>query len=261
MYDHHRRVIDRLVEQFKADPECLALIIGGSLVRGWGRPDSDIDILILISEADFQRRMETNRVLYFDREICDYEGGYIDGKYLDLAYLKDAAEKGIEATRSAFVNANIVYSRMPDLEEWVKRITTYPEEKRVYNMQAFYSQLLLLNWFVGEAEKRRDAYLMTRTVADLVLFGGRLILAYNRILYPFHKWLMQAVREAPDKPANFLELTDTLLKTPTMAGATAYVECLTNFHDWGVDFPQAVVNFTRDRERMWRDGPPPIHDW
>ncbi len=261
MYEHHQRVIDRLVEQFQADAECLALIIGGSLVRGWGRPDSDIDILIVISEEDFQRRMETGRVLYFDREICDYEGGYIDGKYIDLAFLRDAAERGIEPTRSAFVNAQIAFSRLPELEDWIKRVATYPEHQRTAKMQAFYSQLLLLNWFVGEAEKRHDAYLMTRTVADLVLFGGRLILAYNRILYPFHKWLMRAVNDAPDKPAHFMELTDTLLKTPTMASATAYVESLTHFHDWGVDFPQAVVNFTRDRERHWRNGPPPIHDW
>ena len=96
MYEHHQRVIARLVEQFKADPACLGLIIGGSLARGWGRADSDIDVLILISEQDFQQRMETGNVLYFDRDICDYEGGYIDGKYIDTAYLRDAAERGIE---------------------------------------------------------------------------------------------------------------------------------------------------------------------
>lgn len=261
MYEHHQRVIQRLVEQFKADPECQALIIGGSLVRGWGRPDSDIDVLILISEADFQRRMQTGNVLYFDKDICDYEGGYIDGKYMDVAYLKDAAERGIEPTRSAFVNAQIVYSTVPELEGLIQQVARYPEHERESKIKAFYSELLLLKWFAGEAEKRGDRYLMTRTVADLVLFGSRLILAHNRILYPFHKWLLRALSEAPDKPAVLMELTDQLLKAPTQAIATAYVDCLTEFHDWGVDFPQAVINFTRDRERHWRQGPPPIHDW
>lgn len=261
MYEHHQRVIGRLVEQFKADSECKALMIGGSLVRGWGRPDSDIDIMILIDEKDFQRRMETGNVLYFDQEICDYEGGYIDGKYIDLAYLHDAAERGIEPTRSAFVNAIISFSYVPELEPLIQRVAAYPEHERDAKIKAFYSQLLLLRWFAGEAEKRGDAYLMTRTVADLVLFGGRLILAHNRILYPFHKWLMRALSEAPDKPANFMELTETLLREPNKEIATAYVEMLTNFHDWGVDFPQAVINFTRDRERHWRSGPPPLHDW
>jgi predicted nucleotidyltransferase len=261
MYDHHHRVIERLTEKFKADSECLSLMIGGSLVRDWGRPDSDIDVLLLISEEDFQRRMETGSVLYFDAEICDYEGGYIDGKYIDVAYLQDAAERGIEPTRSAFVNTQIAFSRLPELPDLIQRVTAYPEHERDAKMKAFYSELLLLKWFAGEAEKRGDAYLMTRTVADLVLFGGRLILAYNRILYPFHKWLMRAVSEAPDKPADLMELTDNLLTAPSKANAEAYVENLTNFQDWGVSFEQAVKNFTRDRERHWRNGPPPIHDW
>ncbi|MFN8374500.1 MAG: nucleotidyltransferase domain-containing protein [Anaerolineae bacterium] len=118
MYEHHQRVIDRLVAQFQADPECQALIIGGSLARGWGRPDSDIDVLLLVSEQDFQRRMNEGRVLYFDQSICDYEGGYIDGKYMDISYLHDAAERGNEPTRSAFVNCIITFSRVPELERW-----------------------------------------------------------------------------------------------------------------------------------------------
>jgi hypothetical protein len=43
---------------------------------------------------------------------------------------------------------------------------------------------------MGEALKRNAAYLTAHVVAGLVLFGSRLILARNRILYPYHKWLM-----------------------------------------------------------------------
>jgi hypothetical protein len=40
----------------------------------------------------------------------------------------------------------------------------------------------------------------------MVLDSARLLLAYNRMLYPYHKWLMRAVQNAPEKPADFLTL-------------------------------------------------------
>jgi hypothetical protein len=259
MYDHHRRVIARLTEQLK--PQFQAILIGGSLVRGWGRPDSDIDIVLVTTLEDYQRRLAEGKLNYFDTSICDYEGGYIDGKIIDQNYLQEAADHGNEPTRSAFVNVMIAHSCLPELEALLKRIATYPEQAREAKIQAFYSQVLLLNWFVGEAEKRNDAYLMVRSTADLVLFGGRLILAYNRVLYPYHKWFMRVLREVPEKPAGFIELSDALLHTPNRSTAAAFVESLTNFQDWGVEFSQAVTNFTRDREQHWRTGKPPIHDW
>ena len=33
---HHLRTVDRLIDRFKDDPNILALLIGGSLVKGYG---------------------------------------------------------------------------------------------------------------------------------------------------------------------------------------------------------------------------------
>lgn len=261
MYDHHRRVIARLADQFRDDARFPALIIGGSLVRGWGRPDSDIDVIFVATDAEHARRAPQWDLHYHDSDICDYDGGYIDGKIVDMAFLREVAEKGIEPIRAAFVNAYTAYSHLPEVDELIQRIPVYPEADRAAKIESFYSQVLLLNWFIGEAAKRDNIYLMTRSVADLVLFGGRLILAHNRILYPYHKWLIQALEEAPDKPAGFMALTDKLLAQPDIDTARAYVECLQGFQDWGVDYEAAIVHFMRDREWHWRYGPPPIHDW
>ena len=43
----HKRVIQRLVEQFKDDPRFPALIISGSVAKGRARKDSDIDIVLV----------------------------------------------------------------------------------------------------------------------------------------------------------------------------------------------------------------------
>jgi hypothetical protein len=52
---HVRHFFDELQE----DPDILALILFGSYARGDNRPDSDIDLLVTISEGETIRRIET----------------------------------------------------------------------------------------------------------------------------------------------------------------------------------------------------------
>ena len=56
-------------------------------------------------------------------------------------------------------------------------------------MQGFVAQLQALQWYMGEAENLDNPYLRHWVAADLVLMGYRLILAHNRMLFPYHKWL------------------------------------------------------------------------
>lgn len=262
MQEHHRQTIARLHDLFEPQENVLALLIGGSLVRGWGLPNSDVDFLLVVTEADYQRRVPDNDLHYVTHELTDYEGGYVDGKIVDVNFLREVADHGNEPTRSAFVDMIVSFSRLPELEGLLQTITAYPEQGRVARMTAFFSEVVMMNWFISEAEKRDDRYLITRSVADMVLFGGRCILAYNRILYPYHKWLMQALREAPEKPPDLLELTAALLDSPSKQTASAYTACLRNFHDWGVsEVGQAAMHFMIDREWHWRRGDAPIHDW
>ena len=55
-----------------------ALIIGGSVAKGFARPD--------------------------------YDGGYVDGKIINQAYLEELADKGNEPSRAAFHGAFVAYS-------------------------------------------------------------------------------------------------------------------------------------------------------
>ena len=50
----------------------------------------------------------------------------------------------------------------------------------------------------------------------MILFGGRLILAHNEILYPFHKWFMRVLGSAPNKPEWLMECIDDLASAPTL---------------------------------------------
>jgi predicted nucleotidyltransferase len=261
MEAHHQRAIQRLVALFQDDPRFPALLVAGSVAKGRARPDSDIDILLVASDEEYARRAARQDFWYLNREICDYPGGYVDGKIIDLQFLEEAAEHGSEPARAAFVGTFPAYSRLPQLETLLSRIPVYQEQEHQEKVRAFYSQVLLLTWFIGEAEKRNDAYLLTHAVADLVLFGGRLILAHNRILYPSHKWFLYEVQRAEHKPVQFLEQIDGLLRYPSKARAREFADSISAFHDWGVTYEQAVVRFMQDSEWNWRTGRVPLSDW
>lgn len=128
-------------------------------------------------------------------------------------------------------------------------------------MQAFASQMAIYNWYLWDAERRQNYYQICWAASNLVLFGGRLILAHNRILFPYHKWFLPYLSLAPAKPEKLLEQIDTLLHQPDSSKASAFMQNITNFLGLQIDLDQASREFVRDTEWSWRDGKPAVGDW
>ncbi len=261
IFPHHQQTIERTTDYYRADPNNLALLISGSIVKGLARPDSDVDIMLIVSDEEYDRRVAANEFTLYRPDLSTYEGGYVDGKYMNYQFLVDAAERGSEPTRWSFLNPIIAFSTIPDLESIIGQITTYPIHEQTAKIRSFYGQLFIMNYFVQEAEKRDNTYLMTHATADMVLYASRLILAHNQMLFPFHKWMMTEVQRAPDKPDDFIPLTETLLHAPNVQNAKALFECVANFRDWGVSVKEAVNAFAEDSERYWLQGRPAVSDW
>ena len=85
--EHHKRAIDQLADAYRDDPEFRALIIGGSIAKGFARDDSDVDFLIVATDESFEKRLAARDLFINRRDLCDYEGGFVDGKIGNLAYL------------------------------------------------------------------------------------------------------------------------------------------------------------------------------
>lgn len=261
MFDHHQATIRRLTDRFSQDPLCLALVVGGSVAKGRARPDSDVDIEIITTEAKWRRREAASDFWYSSLEDVGDRKVFVDGKIYGLSFLEEVAARGSEPARAAFSHTIVAYSRIPGLEDTLRRITTYPEADRDAKMKSFYSQVALLGrFFVGEAAKRDDAYLMSHSVSSLVLFGCRLILAYNRVLYPYHKWMIWEVERVSEKPDGFMEAIQNVLAKPGVETAEAFCKSLEDWHDWGVSLEDAVNRFMIDDEWNWRTGATPITD-
>ena len=258
---HHQRAIDRLVDAYGDDPEFPALIIGGSVAKGCARPDSDVDFMIVASEESFQARLKTQDLFVNRQDLCDYRGGYVDGKIISVDYLRQASESGNEPTRAAFEGAFLAYSRLPELEPLLQRIHVYPEAGHADRVKAFYSMAFIQHWLMQEASRHNNRYTMTRAASQLSLFAARLILAHNRRLFPYHKWLPRALDEVDEKPADLIERFDSLLERQDAESATALFESVRDFRDWGVSDLDAYTWFMRDVEWSWMSDRTPMEDW
>ncbi len=261
LQDHHRRTIEKLADAYRGDPKFPALIIGGSVAKGWARPDSDVDFLIVTTEAEFDRRRAIGDLFINRKDLSDYEGGYVDGKIISVSFLKKLAEQGNEPSRAAFTGAFLAYSHIPKLDELIKKIPVYPEAERDKRMRAFYCMAFMGRWLMNEATRHNNPYTITRAASQLTLYAGRLILAYNRTLYPFHKWLMHALEAVDDKPADLITHMHTLLKEPTPENADTLFEQVKTFVDLGITDLEAYTWFMADVEWSWMSDTTPIEDW
>ena len=261
IFDHHQRAIDRLADAYRNDPRYRALIIGGSVAKGYARADSDVDFLIVATDEAFERHFSARDLFINRKDLCDYECGFVDGKIINLAFLADLADKGNEPSRAAFEGAFAAYSHIPDLDVLLQRIPVYPEAGHDERIKAFYCMAFINHWLIHEAERHGNRYALTRAASQLALYCGRLILAHNRRLFPFHKWLPSALESVPDKPDGLMACFNELLEEPGGDQASTLFELVRDFRDWGVSDLEAYTWFMTDVEWSWLSGTTPIEDW
>ncbi|XXX77225.1 nucleotidyltransferase domain-containing protein [Sorangium sp. So ce134] len=260
-HPHHLRTVSRLVERLSADPCSEAIIVGGSQAKGLAKETSDIDFLWVVTDEEHRRRRATGELVYVasDEGLVDYPGGYVDGKIVNLDLLQKTRERGSEPARSAFLGAMVAWSRRPDIDDLVREISAYPEHERAHKMLGFIAQLEAMRYYLESAEQHDNRYLLTWAASRAVLFGYRLILAHNRILYPYHKWVRAFVADAPEKPADLLRLADELIRAPGKSTGEAFCGAVLSFRDW--ERPaQWQTRFMDDSELNWLHAPPPLED-
>jgi predicted nucleotidyltransferase len=260
MYEHHATSIQKLVDSFRTLPEVEALILGGSIAHGFAGPGSDIDVMIVVADREYEERLKDGRLQFFDNQLCTYDGGYVDGKYLGQGLLRKLAASGSEPARFAFLDATVLLSRMETLETTLQAITRYPVERKAERMRRFYAQFEAWNWYANEGLKLNDRYLLGVSVAKLVLFGGRLILAHNEFLYPYHKWFLKMLERAVDKPKGLLECIGSLQDRPTADTVRAFYDLVANFRTWEAPDVGWPNQFMLDSELNWLTGATAVDD-
>jgi predicted nucleotidyltransferase len=260
MHPHHIQTIQNVKEYFERDPEVLALLLSGSLAHGFESSTSDVDIMIFISAENQQKRFQSGQLTFFTTELCTYEGGYVDGKYISLDFMKQVMEKGSEPARFAFEGSQVLFSKIEGFEQEIRRVGEYPIAEKSERIKRFRAQLEAWHWYCGEALKRGNQYLLGVAVSKLILFGGRLILAHNEMLYPYHKWFLKVLEKARDQPADFMACLQALSAEPTIENIEAFYEKVKTFQAWNENPYGWGAQFMLDSELNWMDGKTPVDD-
>lgn len=261
MEPHHAASIQNLVTALEPDPAVLALVLAGSIAHGFAKPDSDIDVAIVVEPEEYRHRQRERRLVYRNEALCTYPG-YIDGKYVDVDFLRLVVARGSDPARFAFKDSRVLFSRIPELESLLADIVRFPVEQKRARTDRFAAQLLAWRWYYSEAVRQENRYLRYLALQKVVLFGCRLVLNENEILYPYHKWLLRVVEAAPRQPCGFLASVDEVLTKDSRDLVERYCEQVLAFV--GIDPAEAGATwssrFIADTELTWTTHEPPIDD-
>ncbi len=215
MYKHHSDSIRNVTEKLKKRQEVKAIILVGTIAQGFEDASSDIDLLIVLDEEEFQKRRDEKKVLFFDKESVTYEGGYIDGKYISLEYIRQVSQRGSDAARYAFIGAKILYSQIDGLNSLLEAAIRYPVEEKNKRIELFCCHMIAWCWYANEALRENNWYLISSSIPNIALFAGRAILALNETLYPYHKWFTKVLRETAVKPPELLMQISAMISNPS----------------------------------------------
>lgn len=263
MYPHHEQSIQKLINYFAGQSDVIAIILGGSVAKGLERPDSDIDAMIVVSDERYQRHLESNNVAECISGECTYEGGYFDIKYCMKSFLQDVAEKGSEPARNAFPCARCLTSTDPEIPEIVSRIPVYQIQEKADKQLSFYSALSLSEGYLWWMSKIDNPYLRVRAATDIVLYGYRLLLAENEVLFPCHKALTATIERLPRKPKNIVEKANRLLAELSDESKEDFVKSVMDFITYTppADYSEVLTRYVDDNEKWWQNNRPNIAEW
>lgn len=258
MFDVHRRTIERLTERYRSDPHVLALYVIGSVARGEAHELSDVDAGIVVTDDEYAHRQATGEILLDAGDPSGEPGSEASVAVADIGYLRAAADHAPEPTRFAFQQALVVFTRQPEIDRLIAAIPTYPEHERTEKLASFAAQLPVHLSYLVLADYSENPYLLVDTAHELALFGIRLILAHNRLLYPGRKQLLRQLERAPEKPERFDWLLRRMLRQPSIPTAAAFCDAVLSFRAWPQPPEGPTARYLRDRDLAWLHHPPSL---
>lgn len=262
MYQHHEESLKIMTDFFKARPEVIAIVLGGSVAKGCERPDSDLDAMVIITPEAYEARAASNTTTETIGGMCNYRGGYFDIKYMTKEYIQKAAGKGSEPTRNSFLGGRVLYTLDDEIPAIVASIPVFQEGEYDDKMLSFYSNLSLNYDYFWKCCKA-EGFMQTHAINEIIYSVYRMILQQNRILFPCNRRLEEFVGSTAHKPENILSLAKALMDKKDDASCDAFVQA---FKDWTSyeppkDYSQILSRYVNDYEQWWHIPRPLVAEW
>lgn len=264
MYQHHQQSLEKAIAYFteisdKKD-DIIAIILGGSVAKGCERVDSDLDFMIVVTDERYQQLEQKRQTVETIGGYCTYPEGYFDTKYYPKAFLEQVAQKGSEPARNAFFNVKCVYTKDPTIPAMIEAISRFPTELKEEKMLSFYAALSLNMGYFWDMSKH-DIFLRTKAASEIVLYGLRLLLQQQEVLFPCAKSLYQTVQRLEHKPEGILQKANALLINRDDQSKQDFVDTLLTFLDYHPPEEVILTQYVKDHEHWWNEPRPVIAEW
>lgn len=262
MYQHHIDSLENLKKYFSDKEDVIALIFGGSVAKGCERPDSDIDAMVVLTDESYEERRKQNAIAETIDGYCTYEGGYFDVKYMTKQFLIDAAQMGSEPARNAFVKAQVLFSKDPEISDIVSRIPVFQRAEKEEKMLSFYSDFWL-NYYYFLKSCPINGYMKLHAVNEVIYSIYRMVLQENEILFPSNRNLEEFVENISEETAELVKLGRKFAFSQEMEDADAFVEYFlrNTTYQKPEDIGKILSRYAADFEQWWRVPRPNINEW
>jgi hypothetical protein len=252
--DWHEPAIDRFVARMRTDPDTLGVVLVGSVARSEDRPDSDVDLYLVVGDAAFDRAAAAGRIAYVDRTGIDDPHGYLDVKLVSPSYLREAAGAGDDPLRASFVGARVLWDSGHDLPAVVAAILG-PDATYFAGLEmAFAAQVALHGgYFLPQALELRKPLLAHHAAVHAAYAAGRLVLAHDRVFFRGAKYLDSQLAASPSTPSGLALLLTDLVTEPGAARMREVEAALSPLVPGGFSISDEVLSrFITDNELSWR---------
>ena len=259
---HHEQAVAGFTKSQAASPDTLGVVVVGSVARGDERPDSDVDVYLVVTDRAYDAAEAARRVAFVNRAGVEYEGGYIDVKLASPRYLRAAVDHGDDPTRASFDGGRVTLDRLGDLEQLVRQMVDLPAAAWTQRVRTYRAQLALYGrYFLVQAADRGDVFLLQHSAVHSTLAAGRCALAHHRQLFRGQKYLATDLHRLAELPQGFLTAWSAVLHTPTPQAARELTAVVDDWLGEPLTGDEALSDFIAANELAWLNHTIPPEYW
>lgn len=202
--------IEKIIEFAANNNDIIAILLCGSIADGTETDNSDVDIIVIITDDSFQKRILKKEYFWgsdFDRNEFPVE---IDGKILPESFLHDVWKNGSENIQSTVSNAKLLYSKNNILDFLVpERIMS--DNYKTEQIRKFYSMMKSSRFSFNKSGG--NIFYLHKLIHDTIYYACRLVLTYNNLYFPCVKNVFKEISKCKAVPDNFEDRIKKLLST------------------------------------------------
>jgi hypothetical protein len=252
---HHDEAIERYVERSRGREDVLGVLLTGSLATRSERPDSDVDLVVVVPDATWRRAVAAERIMFVDRDDVGYDGGYFDVKLATLDQLEAAGDHADDPARHSLGTARVLYDQGFDLAAAVTRIGAAIAGDRLDRVASYVAQARLHGeYFLEHGLAHDDPFLAAHAATHLGLAAGRALLAQADALYPGPKDLIAALRGLPEPGPAFAAAISAAARRPSVETARDLLGLVESHLGSALPEASTLSRFVLDNELAWFTG-------